>query len=115
MNPDWDDLDAFIELGDFGVSATLTLQTGGTRNIVALFDDPAEGMRYNQRNPMAPASKLGDYDMDADSPRITAKVSDLAGVRRGDGATIGGKQYGILSTSKPDGNGFAVVPLVLES
>lgn len=115
--PAWDELEQFTDPEDFGTWAVITFQAGGTRRIPVLFDDPAANIRFRNRAPMSPVVTLGDYDMDAEHPYMTATVAHLDGVRRKDSVMLeaDGSTYGILTGPKPDGTGFAFVSLALES
>lgn len=102
MRPAWEDQDAFFVLdtdGGFAFEAVITLAAGGTRTIAAIFDDPKV------------ESKLGEFEMDTTGPRITARETDLVGVKRKGTVTIKGKQFDVLSNPLPDGTGLAMLRL----
>lgn len=115
--PAWDELEQFTDPDDFGCWVVVTFQAGGTRRFPALFDDPAAGIEYVKRTPMSKPVALGDYDMDTEHPRLTATLARLDGVKRRDSVLIeaDGKAYGVLTSPKPDGNGFATISLALET
>lgn len=94
--PAWENLDVFVNPDDFGVPVVIDLQDGGTRELVGIFDDPFLN------------AQLGEYEPDTSQPRVTAKTSDLAGVRRGDIATVHGREYDVMAV-EPDGTGMAVM------
>lgn len=101
--PAWDDLDAFVDTGDFAVSATVTLRNGSTRTVPGIYDGP-------YRN-----AALTDVEQDTTAPTFTAKASDLVGIGRKDGITIpGAGAFGILTEPQPDGTGMAVLELAPE-
>jgi hypothetical protein len=98
--PAWDNLDDFLGTDDFAVTATVTLRSGGSRAVPGIYDSP-----YRQ-------SELADTYQDTTKPKFTAKASDLAGIRRGDGIAIPGEGvFGILTEPQPDGTGMAVLEL----
>lgn len=102
MNPAWDNLDDFLQLGDFAVPAVVQFQAGGQRSIKGVFDDPSL------------TAKLGGYDRDDNQVTLTVKASDAAGVRRGDTVTVAGATYDVLTTPKADGTGMAAIPLAAQ-
>lgn len=108
--PSWENLDAFLQLDDFGGfahRAVITLQGGGTIGPLAgIFDDPYLN------------AQLGEYQMDTSAPRFLAKETDFPGVRRGDsfylvnkaGVRVG-KIYSIMTYPHADGTGMATLEL----
>ncbi|PZQ21171.1 MAG: hypothetical protein DI569_12975 [Sphingopyxis macrogoltabida] len=92
-------MDAFLDPADFAVSASIETRAGETRVVNGIFDDPYMN------------AELGEYDMDTSRPRFLAKEFDLAGIRRGDAATIAGKSYSILAGPKSTGDGMASLEL----
>lgn len=100
-NPAWDNLNEFIDTDDFAVSATI-VQGGVTRLVKCIFDDP-----YLD-------AQVGEYHLDSSEPRITAKESDLVGIRRGAVCTVAGKTWAVLDAPKQDGTGMAVLKLSKE-
>lgn len=99
-SPSWENLDAFLQLDDFAVTATITPAEGVSRSVVGIFDDP-----YLD-------AQLGEYRLDTSSPRFQASESALAGIERGDGVSIDGIEYLALAAPKPDGTGLATLELV---
>lgn len=100
-NPVWDDLTVFVDTDDFAVVAVI-VQSGATRRVSCIFDDP-----YLD-------AQVGEYALDSSEPRITAKESDLIGIRRGAACTVAGKSWAVLDAPKPDGTGMAVLKLSKE-
>lgn len=101
MTPAWDNLDDFLDTDDFATVATFTSQAGATKQVKGIFDEP-----YLD-------AQLGEYNMDASSPRFTCKAGDAAGTKRNDTCAIGGNQYDVLSV-QPDGTGMATVQLATQ-
>lgn len=100
--PAWDDLDEFLDTDDFGVTAII-VQAGITRPAIAcIFDEPYLN------------AQIGEFEMDSVQPRITAKESDLVGVKRGATCTVAGKTYAVMDAPQADGNGMAVLKLAKE-
>lgn len=99
--PSWDNLGAFLQPGDFAVTATITLQAGGTRLVQGIYDDPYLN------------ADLGEYDADLSEPRFTCKLADVVGVKRGDSLTIAGEAgtFDVLREPQGDGTGMAVLKL----
>lgn len=99
--PSWDKLDAFIQPADFAVVATITLQSGGTRTVRGIYDDPYLN------------ADLGEYEADISEPRFTCKLADVAGVKRGDSVVIAGEvgTYDVLREPQGDGTGMCVLKL----
>lgn len=100
--PAWEDLDAFLSLDDFAVNAIITLQSGATRTVRCIFDDPYLN------------AELGEYEMDSSRPRITCKESDVLDVRRGDTVNIDARIYDVLTSAQPDGTGMAMLEMALQ-
>lgn len=96
----FDDLDVFLD--DFAIPAVVTLQGGGQRHFVGIFDEPYLN------------AELGEYEIDTSRPRFTCKEADVVGVLRGDTALIAGKTYDVLTTAQPDGTGMALLELALQ-
>lgn len=97
--PDWENLDVFLQQGEFASAVTITLQGGGVRVVTGIFDDPFLD------------AQLGEYVLESTRPRVTCAAGDLAGVRRGDEATIGDDTFDVVSGPQPDGTGMAVLEL----
>lgn len=100
-SPAWDDLDAFVTPGEFAEVVIITLANGTTRQVNAIFDDPY----FNDQ--------LGEYDLDAAQPRLTAKMADLVGVNRGDEVLVAGVAYNVLFPPLGDGTGMATLKMAL--
>lgn len=101
-SPAWEDLDAFLNVDEFAVAATVHLQGGTTRTVRGIFDDPYLN------------AELGEYELDTNRPRFTCKEADVIGVLRGDTVVIAGKTYDVLSGSQPDGTGMAMLELAVQ-
>jgi len=119
--PAWDDLAEFLDPDDFGVLAVIAYQDGTKSDpIPVLFDEPATGLVFERRQPMARPAKLGSYEADAENPSMVGTESSLARVQRRDGVTLtdsAGKRlgtFGVLTGAQPDGNGMAKVVLTRE-
>lgn len=100
--PAWEDLDAFLNVDEFAITATVSLQDGTTRAVRGIFDDPYLN------------AELGEYELDTNRPRLTCKESDVLGVTRGDVAVIDGKTYDVLSAPHSDGTGMAMLEMALQ-
>lgn len=100
--PLWENLDAFLRLDDFAVSATLTPVAGAPRTFPGILDNPYVN------------AELGDaHDRDTRKWVLTVKESDAAGIVRGDVVTIAGTSYKCLSGPRWDGTGLAMLDMVL--
>ncbi len=97
--PAWEDLDVFLQLDDFAISAVIHLQSGSTRQVAGIFDDPYLG------------AALGGYDRDDMNPTLTVKESDAVGIKRGDYVVIAGQNYDVLTGAQGDGTGMSVIKL----
>ncbi|MFY0309637.1 head-tail joining protein [Leisingera sp. D0M16] len=95
--PSWENADAFLQLDDFAIEATVTPQGGVSRTIRGIFDDPYLN------------AQLGEYEADASDPRLTCKETDVADLAEQDQVQIGAKNYYLLTAPQPDGTGFAVL------
>lgn len=100
--PAWEDLDAFLNVDEFAVTATVRLQGGATRAVRAIFDDPYLN------------AELGEYELDTNRPRLTCKEKDVLGVLRGDIVELDGKVYDVLSGPQADGTGMAMIEMALQ-
>lgn len=96
--PNFDDLDAFFNVEEFGTTATLQ-SGGGLREIVGIFD----------ATPME--ASIGASNFDAIPATFTTKSADVAQVKRGDTLTIDGETYQCRHHPKHDGTGMAVIEL----
>lgn len=97
--PAWENLDVFLQQDEFASAVTITLQGGGSRVVTGIFDDPFLD------------AQLGEYVLETTRPRVTCAASDLAGVRRGDVATIGDDTFDVVSGPQSDGTGMAILEL----
>lgn len=97
--PAWEDLGDFLNVDDFATVATLKLQTGGTREVTGIFDEPYLN------------AQIGEYEADTSVPRFTCRASDVVGVQRGDVITVDDQAYDILTSPQPDGTGMALLKL----
>lgn len=102
--PQWEDLDAFLQLDDFAVPAVITRQVGAPLPVVVIFDDPNVN------------ADLGDaYTRDDVRPTANGKETAMPGVKRGDTITItfpaGAQTFDILAAPMPDGTGMAKLAL----
>ncbi|UWR86992.1 head-tail joining protein [Phaeobacter inhibens] len=102
VSPAWDDLDAFLQVDDFAIEATVTPRGGVPRQIKGVFDEPY----FN--------AQLGEYEVDATQPRLTCKAADVVELRERDQVTINGQNYYLLSNPQEDGTGMAVLALARE-
>jgi len=99
-SPSWENLDAFLQVDEFAVVATITPAGGASRLVNGIFDDPFLD------------AQLGEYRLDTSVPRFLCSEVALAGVARGDVVEIDAVQYIALSGAKPDGTGMATLELV---
>lgn len=98
--PEWDDLDQFLDVGDFGVAAQLLPKGGPARTITGIFYDPAM------------EAHLGEFKGLTTDPKFTAKARDLAGVQRGDVLDVPGNGlFDVLQPPHGDGLGMATLLL----
>lgn len=98
--PAWEDLDAFLDPGDFATACVVHFQAGGTRPVTGLFDDP-----YLD-------AQVGEFVMDSSQPRLLAKASDLTGIKRGDWIVVPGEgTFDIMTSPQGDGNGMSMLKL----
>lgn len=98
----WDDLNSFLSVDEFAVTATVRLQEGGTRVVRGIFDDPYLN------------AQLGEYEIDTTRPRLMCKESDVIGVTRGDLVDIDGRVYDVLTSAQPDGTGMALLEMAAQ-
>ncbi|MFV1534856.1 head-tail joining protein [Phaeobacter sp. JH209B] len=97
--PAWDDLDAFLQVDDFAVKATVTPRGGVPRQIKGVFDEPY----FN--------TQLGEYEADATQPRFTCKAVDVVDLQDKAEVEINGQPYFLLTNPQEDGTGMAVLQL----
>ncbi len=98
-SPSWEDLDVFLQLDDFAVTGVIHLQSGQTRTVKGIFDDPYL------------AARLGGYDRDDNHVTFTVKETDCVGMRRGDTVAVNGKTFDVMSTPQGDGTGVSLIVL----
>lgn len=104
--PSWENLDDFLQTDDdggFANTAVIHFQTGGSRTVKAIFDDP-----YLM-------SEIGEYDADTSQPRLNGKEVDFAGVNRGDTVTVTGETFDILTSPQADGTGWAIIKMARQN
>lgn len=108
--PSWEELDQFLAPEDFAVEARIEFQDGSKpRTVYGIFDDPYMN------------TELGEFDMDTSKPRLLAKVSDFAGVGRGEqvviverdrrGFVVTEKTYDVVTGPQSTGDGMAILAL----
>lgn len=78
MNAVWENIDTFLDTDDFSFQAALRLQSGQTRQVRAIFDEPYLN------------AELGEYELDTNQSRLTCKWKDVQDVARGDVVEVGG-------------------------
>lgn len=100
--PSWENLDDFLQTDDdggFANTAVIHFQTGGSRTVNAIFDDPYMN------------ADIGEYEADTSSPRLNGKEVDFAGVTRGDTVTVTGETFDVLTNPQADGTGWAIITM----
>ena len=102
MNAVWENLDTFLDTDDFSIQAALRLQSGQTRQVRAIFDEPYLN------------AELGEYELDTNQPRLTCKWKDVQDVARGDVVEVGGRPHDVVTNAQPDGTGMALLALVVQ-
>lgn len=95
--PAWEDLDDFLSLDEFAVTATVALQSGESRQVRGIFDDAFMN------------AELGEYELDTTQPRLLVKEASAAEIDRGDEVTIGDDTFDVLTGPQVDGTGWAVL------
>lgn len=98
-SPAWEDLDVFLQLDDFAVSAVIHLQAGGTRQVIGILDDPYL------------SASAGGFDRDQVRPTLQLKETDAVGVHRGDWVVTQGRTYDIMTAPQGDGTGMALLDM----
>ena len=94
-----EDFGVFFNESDFAVGATITLQTGATRQIKIIFDAVTQNV------------SLYDTNIEANTPNFQCQSSDMAGVKtRVSTIAINGKTY-TIERIEPDGTGVSTVYL----
>ena len=99
LQPDWEDLDAFLDTKEFAVEAELQPAQGSPRPIIGIYDEP-----YLD-------AQLGEYRMDQVQPRFTCRADLVEGVVRGDVLVIGARVLDVMGAPQPDGTGMATIRL----
>ena len=102
MAPEWENLDEFLDPGEFGTWALISRPGGQARRVAGIYDDPYL------------AGDLGQYTADTSQPRFTCKAEDVVDVARGDTVLIGRQVYDVLSAPQGDGTGIAVIELAAQ-
>lgn len=98
--PSWDNLEDFLDPDDFAVVATITPKAGLARRVNGLYDDDYL------------SADTGEYTADSGTPRLTCKLVDVVGVKRGDAVFVPGEgHFSVLSDPHQDGTGTAVLKL----
>ncbi|MDO5057729.1 MAG: hypothetical protein Q4E06_10445 [Lautropia sp.] len=103
MKPAWENLDIFLDTDDFAIRATLRLQDGDERVVVAIFDDPYLN------------AETGEYELDTTQPRLTCRWMDVQDVTRGDTVEVDGRVYDVVTDAQPDGTGMAMLALAVQA
>ncbi|WP_430415826.1 head-tail joining protein [Marinobacter adhaerens] len=96
---DWENLDDFLDDEEFATEAQLFFQSGGSKPVTGIFDDPYLN------------AQIGEYEMDSSRPRFMGKLADLKDAKRGDTITIDGITYDVLTPAQSDGTGMASLDL----
>lgn len=99
LQPDWENLDEFLNEDEFAVPAELQLQSGQTRQITGIYDEPFLD------------AELGEYRMDQVQPRYLTRADLVADVSRGDVLVVLGRTMDIMQTPMADGTGMATLRL----
>lgn len=97
--PAWEDLSAFFADDEFAVTAGITRGGDQVAEVLGIFDDPNE------------VARLGDLELDHPVPRFLCPESAVTGVKKGDVATIEGKDFDIIDPPQLDGTGLATLVL----
>lgn len=99
----WEDLDQFLDIADFGDVLVVTSGAGTGRNIEGIFDE------------IAVTAELSEFRMaTAPDPEFTCKAVDVVGMKKHDTGTIGGVEYFLDADPLPDGTGLAMLKLSRE-
>lgn len=99
----WENLDIFLDTGDFAIRVMLRLQDGRERVVSGIFDEPYLN------------AETGEYELDATQPRLTCRWSDVRDVTRGDLVEIEGQVYDVVTNAQPDGTGMAMLSLAVQA
>ncbi|WOH61909.1 hypothetical protein [Bradyrhizobium sp. BWC-3-1] len=104
-SPAWDNLDEFMDTGDFAVPAVVQFQAGGTRDVTGILEDP-----YLE-------ARKGEFVEDTTVPTFQLPLNRCTGIKRGDSlvATLpkngGTVTYDIMTRPQPLGDGMAQLEL----
>lgn len=101
--PDWEDLDAFLDEGDFATRVIVQRADGVELALPGIFEDAY----YD--------TQLGEYAMDTTRPRVWCKMTDVPGVQRRDTCRVGDTVYDVLSEPQGDGAGMAMLDLAVRN
>jgi hypothetical protein len=99
LQPSWENLDDFLNTDEFAVTAVLLPQSGVSRQIVGLFDEPFMD------------AELGEYRMDQVAPRFMCRADQVGDVTRGDVLIVQGRTLDIMQAPMVDGTGMATIRL----
>jgi len=102
-HPDWEDLSAFFDPDEFATSAVIARGSETVAEVLGIFDDP------NQ------VARLGEYELDHVGPRFVCSEVAVAGVIKGDTATIEGTTWDIIREPELDGTGIATLMLAAQN
>lgn len=97
--PDWEDLGAFFDEGDFAVPADLYRDGVLLRTVSGIYDGP----NLN--------AQIGAYDLDTIEPRLTCAWYQVQDIERGDVVRIDGVNFDVLTSAQPDGTGLGILSL----
>lgn len=92
------ELQAFFDVNEFGVLATLTLVSGGSLVVNGIFEDPWE-------EPV-----LDGIDLTTVAPTFRCRSDDLTGVAKGDAVAVVGRSF-TIRRQHPDGTGITLLLL----
>lgn len=100
-----ENLDIFLNVGDFAVPVTVTLPGPSTVTFNAIFDSPFMD------------ASLGEIVLDTTAPTLTCKMTDAlfngAYLPRGTAIVVNAGNYSVLEV-KPEGTGMAIIRLAIE-
>lgn len=94
-----EDLTQFFDDDEFAIEAAHVMPDGSHRPFHAIFDDPYLN------------AELGMYELDTSDPRLTARWSDIAAVKRHDIVIVNNVRHQVVTHPKPDGTGLGVLKL----
>lgn len=95
--PSWEDLDVFFD--HFAIEAQVEPRNGDPFVVSAIFDE-----RYY-------SAEMGTFIHDVHHPRLTVKSADVDDIEPGDGVTVDGTDYEVVSHPERDGTGTAILTL----